>query len=239
MSAGADVAVVTGAAVGIGRATVEALTDAGFIVVAADREALEPPATGRVLPRVLDVTDPEAVIRAAVEVERELGRIDVLVNNAGVFEQTPALGIDEATMRRVLDTNLCGVLRCTSAFGAAMAHHGGGRIINVASISGIGGAALASVYAASKGGVIAATRSAARELAPRGISVNAVAPGYCDTPMLEDHRATIERFVVPRIPMRRVATAREVARVVLFLATAAPDYQTGSVITLDGGTTSG
>ena len=233
------IAVVTGAARGIGEAVARTLAAAGFDVFATD---LKSPASGggapadRITGRAMDVTDSAAIARLAEELEERFGRLDVLVNNAGVFAPTPALRLDDQTMQRILDVNLGGALRCTAAFGAVMARHGGGRIINIASVLGLGGAALASVYAASKGGMIAATRSAARELPPgAGIVVNAVAPGYCDTEMMGNERASIERLVLPRIPQKRLAAVEEVAEVVRFLASSASTYMTGSVVTVDGG----
>ncbi|MEK7705232.1 MAG: SDR family oxidoreductase [Myxococcota bacterium] len=236
------VAVVTGAARGIGRAIVDDLALAGLHVVATDRDlvGIEGIVHERVVAaQAMDVTDAAEVERCATSVVARFGRIDVLVNNAGVFHQTPALAIDEANLREILDVNLAGALRCTAAFGRVMARNGGGRIINIASVSAITGAALACVYAASKAGLIAATRSAARELAPHGITVNAVAPGYTDTAMLTPYKALVERFAAGRIPLARFATPTDVAEVVTFLATAPGGYLTGSVITLDGGMSSG
>lgn len=238
------VAVVTGAGRGIGAGVVQRLAAAGLTVVATDvdgapAELAEGAVSGRVVRRVMDVTDRAAVERTAAEVEERFGTVHVLVNNAGVFRQTPALRLDEAALRQILDVNLCGTLRCTAVFGAVMSRHGGGRILDIASMSGLGGAALACVYAASKGGMIAAARSAARELAPHGITVNVVAPGFCDTGMMDSQRAIVDRFMVPRIPLRRVATVDDVAEVVAFLATSQTSYLTGSVVTLDGGLTSG
>jgi 3-oxoacyl-[acyl-carrier protein] reductase len=244
------VALVTGAASGLGRSIVHGLRAAGFLVVAADlagppadsadpspgpRDEADPPAPD--LSLKLDVTDRAAVERTADLLARRFERLDVLVNNAGVFAQTPALDLPEDRMLAILDVNLAGALRCTAAFGRLMSRRRSGRIINVASISGLAGAALASVYAASKAGLIAATRSVARELAPYGIAVNAVAPGFCDTPMLDPHRAVVERFTVPRIPAGRLARPDEVSAVVRYLALEAPPYQTGSVIVVDGGLT--
>lgn len=236
------IAVVTGAAKGIGAAVVQGLAAAGFVVVATDLGGPPPqdgPGVSKVLWRTMNVTDRAAIERVAAEVDDRFGHLDVLVNNAGVYAQTPALRLDDETMLRILDVNLCGTLRCTAAFGSVMSRHGGGRIINMASVSGQNGAALASIYAASKGGMIAATRSMARELAPCGIVVNAVAPGLCDTEMMAPQRALVERFIVPHIPQKRVATVADVTATVIFLATTASTYMTGSVITMDGGLTSG
>ena len=238
-------AVVTGAGRGIGRAVTEGLLEAGFRVAATDRDAstLESFAAkargAPVLPLVMDVADRASVEQIAEEVAVAWGGVDLLVNNAGIFEQTPALTMDDAAMVRLVQVNLCGTLRCTAAFGRVMARQRRGRIVNIASVSGITGAALASVYAASKAGVIAATRSAARELAAAGITVTAIAPGYCDTDMLAPHKALVDRFVVPRIPLERVARPDEIAEWVVFLATCAADYHTGGVFPLDGGISSG
>lgn len=218
------VAVVTGAAGGLGSAIVRALRSARFQVVATDVAEM-------------DVTDPAAVQAVASGLER----VDVLVNAAGVFARTPALGWDEGAALRMVQVNLLGALRCTAAFGAVMARQPAprrgprGRIVNVSSVSGLTGAAVGSVYAATKAGLIAATRSAARELAPHGIVVNAVAPGFCDTEMLAADRALVQAFTVPRIPLRRLGRPDEVAEAVRFLATCRTDYLTGAVLTLDGG----
>jgi NAD(P)-dependent dehydrogenase (short-subunit alcohol dehydrogenase family) len=237
------VAVVTGAAGGIGAAVVARLLENQYAVVATDVDAgaLEEllrlhAAKGELCVCPMDVTNVESVRKVREEVVlARFGRVDALVNNAGTFCRTPALMIEEERMQCILNINLMGVLRCTSIFGCAMAHNGGGRIVHVASIAGVTGAALASVYAASKAGVIAAAQSAARELAPRKIAVNVVAPGFCDTPMLGPERATVERFTVPRIPAGRVARPEEVAEAVWFFACFPTPYLTGCVLTLDGG----
>jgi NAD(P)-dependent dehydrogenase (short-subunit alcohol dehydrogenase family) len=233
------VAVVTGAGGGIGSAIAAELLARGIFVIATDvaQEALARLAAtheGRALEvQAMDVTDRADVERAAALVMQRHSRVDALVNAAGVFARTPALALDEAKLRRILGVNLEGALRVTSVFGSLMSR--GGRIVHVGSASGATGAALASVYAASKAGLFAAARSAARELAARGITVNVVAPGYCDTPMLDPERALVERFTVPRIPARRVCSAVEVAEGVAFFVCCRTDYASGSVLTLDGG----
>lgn len=229
------VALVTGADGGIGRSVVRALREAGLQVVATDRRFGE---SGHSDPDVIrhpmDVTRPESVQRVARRLAEEQGRLDVLVNSAGVFERTPVLALDEEALHRVLEVNLCGTLRCIAHLGALMAEGGGGRIINIASISALTGAPLGSVYAASKAGVVAVTRSLVRELAPRNIWVCAVLPGFCETPLLVED-PLFRQFVLPRIPAGRLARPEEVAEVVRFLATCQTDYLSGAMVTVDGG----
>ncbi|MFP2907516.1 SDR family NAD(P)-dependent oxidoreductase [Pyxidicoccus sp. 3LFB2] len=235
------VAVVTGAAGGIGRAVVQRLLRAGLHVVATDhseqplRDLAE---LGKDQPRlsceVLDVADVESVRGAAARVDAAHHRVDVLVTCAGVFQQISALKDDAAAVERVLRINLTGTLHTTTHFGAIMARTGG-RIVHVSSIAGLTGAALAGPYAASKAGMVALTQSHARELAPHGISVNAVLPGYVDTPMAAPMRATLQQFVMPRVPLRRFAQPDEVAEVIEFLATCKTPYLTGAAIPIDGG----
>jgi NAD(P)-dependent dehydrogenase (short-subunit alcohol dehydrogenase family) len=235
----AKVAVVTGAGGGIGRAISAALLGRGFVVVATDSSsaALDglPDGPGRLIRQRMDVRCRAEVEAVAGRLAADPGGVSVLVSNAGVFRKGPLLGLDEAATRDVVDVNLLGTLWCLSAFGSVMAQRGAGRIITIASIAGVTGAALSVAYAASKAGVIAATRSAARELGSRGVSVVAVAPGPCDTPMLAADRILVERFVVPRVPLGRVAQPEEVAEVVAFLAASDTSYFNGAVLTFDGG----
>lgn len=234
------IAVVTGAGGGIGRAVVEALLKRGMCVVATDVESAAESLRAAMLHpslivRDMDVTQPAEVAHVAEFVEKELGGAAVLVCAAGVFSRHSVIRLDEVRMRQILAVNLEGPLRCMAGFGAGMAARGHGRIIHVASVAGLSGAALASAYSAAKAGVIAAAKSAARELAPRGVQVNVVAPGFCDTPMLAPERAAVMRFTVPHIPARRLGEPAEVAEAVAFLATTCPAYMTGAVLTIDGG----
>jgi len=238
----APIVVVTGAGSGIGSAVVHGLLEYGCHAAASDislpaLRALEESVknTGRLHVFEMDVGSRASVEKTAQDIRERFGGVDVLVNNAGIIRRTPVLRMEEEDMREILNVNLQGTLRCTAVFGSIMARRGQGRIINISSVSGLGGAALASVYAASKAGIIAATRSAARELADKGITVNAVAPGYCDTPMMASDKKMIETFVVPKIPVKRTARPEEVAEVVVFLATCKTGYLTGSIITMDGG----
>ncbi len=227
---------MTGASGGIGEAIVGSLLERGFRVAAAD--VASPSVWGAgpsLLPLETDVTDRGAVERAAEAVYSRFGAVDVLVNAAGIFRRTPFSSMDEAELKLVLDVNLAGTLRCMAVFARKMMVARSGRIINIASIAGQQGAAMAAAYAASKAGVIAATASAGRELAPFGVRVNAIAPGFTDTPMLEPERPLVERFILPRVPAGRLARPEEIAEVVLFLATCRTDYLVGSTITMDGG----
>ena len=233
------IAVVTGAAGGIGGAIVTRLVARGFRVAALDRDidalgSLYASSDG-VRCFAIDVTNHARVADVARVIEAELGAVVALVNNAGVFIRTPALGYDEADVARVLATNLAGALSCTSAFCAAMARRRSGRVVNVASIAAATGAALAAAYAASKAGLVVATASHARELAPAGIAVNAVLPGYTRTAMLAPDSALAEKFVLPRIPLRRFAEPAEIAEVVEMLLTLNTPYLTGAAIPIDGG----
>lgn len=233
------IAIVTGAGGGIGAAVVRRLVARGRCVVAIDldgeRLAQTCGAGGPALhPLRVDLTDREAIERAAEDVATALGLAAVLVHCAGVFARTPALGECGATSR-VLAVNLESAVHCTRAFGSHMARRGGGRIVHVASIAASTGAATASVYAASKAGLVALTRSHARELAGHNIAVNAVLPGYTRTAMTAGESATLDAFVVPRIPVRRLAEPDEIAEVVEMLATCSTPYLTGAAVECDGG----
>lgn len=227
------VAVVTGGASGIGRAITLALRAGGHPVAIVDRDRPSDDVDATFVRA--DVTSRDDLERAAGRIEDVLGPIGILVNGAGVFEKSPALEYDDSVVRRILAINLEGVLLATSVFGRRMAARRHGRIVNIASIAAHAGAALASAYAASKAGLVAATQSHARELAPLGISVNAILPGYCDTPMLASERALVHSFVVPRIPLRRVARPEEIAEVVVALVSLRTPYLTGAAIPIDGG----
>ncbi len=211
----------------------------GFVVVATDETNERIAGIGDSHPRLnrlaMDVRDRVQVDRIAELICNSHGGIDLLINNAGIFRKGSLLELNDDEARQVIDVNLMGALVCMSTFGSVMARRRSGRIINIASVAGIAGTALSPAYAASKAGLIAATRSAARELADHGVVVTAIAPGYCDTPMLAPAKGLIEAFAVPRIPLKRIAKPVEVAEVALFLATCRTPYLTGSIITFDGG----
>jgi len=242
------VALVTGASRGIGRAIAVGLAEAGADVacLGRDAEALEGVvheirALGRRAVGVTcEVTDDRQVVEAVARVERELGPLQLAVNNAGVAGSSPAAGMSDGEWQRVLDTNLTGVFRCCRAESAAMRRAGGGAIVNIASISGsIANPGLTqSHYNASKAAVIHLSKSLAMEWVGDGIRVNVVSPGYTLTemnrrpavlPMLERFRA--------QTPMGRLAEVGEMVGPVVFLLSDAASYVTGHDLVVDGGLT--
>jgi NAD(P)-dependent dehydrogenase (short-subunit alcohol dehydrogenase family) len=242
------IAVVTGAARGIGLATVEALAEAGATVVltdmnpellAAATEALK--AKGHnVDSEVLDVTDVQSVERVRDAILARHGRVDVLVNNAGIaISNHPAETMSDAVWNKVIDVNLNGVFWCCRAFGKHMLERGAGSIINVGSMSGfiVNRPQEQANYNASKAAVHHLTKSLAAEWGARGVRVNSVAPTYIDTEMnkyvYED--AEMYRHWVGGTPMNRLGRTDEVASVILFLASDAASLMTGSIVLADGG----
>lgn len=235
------VAIVTGAGGGIGSHVAQRLLARGYRVAAVDRDPsslralCKRSATPALSSAVLDVADPASIGPYVGEIVERWTRLDAVVTCAGMFAQTSAIASDTKATRALLAANLESVIHLTSAAAPHLQRVSNGRIVHVSSIAAECGAALASVYAASKAGVVALVKSHARELAPLGISVNAVLPGYCATPMLDPMRAYVERFVVPRIALKRVAEPDEIAEVVEFLVTCRTNYLTGASIIVDGG----
>ncbi len=242
------VALVTGAASGIGRAAARRLADEGARVVVSDLDVTR----GEETVRLIREADGEAVfVRADVsradEVEALIlqtlaafSRLDCAVNNAGVGgDLLPTHLRDEAMWDAIMNVNLKGVWLCMKYELAAMLNQGGGSIVNVASAAGLVGFRQASAYAASKHGVIGLTRSAALEYARLGIRVNAVCPGFTDTPMVEalGHGSPKRAdAIINAIPMRRLGTPDEVAQAVLWLCSDESAFVTGHALAVDGGT---
>ncbi len=240
-----EVALVTGGSRGIGRAVSLALADRGLHVVinyhrseaAAEALAAELRARGRtVTPLCADVSDPAAVKTMMAVIRRDLGRLDVLVNCAGILHEGLFLFTDVDRFWEVMRVNLGGVVNCCRAAIPLLGRHRRGRIVNVASIAAMHASAGLSAYASSKAGVLALTGVLARELAAGGVRVNAVAPGLVETDMVEhmNSPSARERSLHTQ-PLPRLGRPEEVARVVTFLALDAPDYLTGEVIRVDGG----
>lgn len=237
------VAVVTGAARGIGQAIAARLASAGADVALCDldKEWLAETA-GHVtsLGRraecfSVDVSKAEAVQAVVEQIEKAFGRIDILVNNAGITKDMFIARLSEADWDAVLAVNLKGAFLFTKAVSRGMMKQRSGAIVNVASIIGLIGNAGQCNYAASKGGLIALTKSVAKELASRNIRANAVAPGYIQTKMTEKLPEEIKKKMLELIPLGRFGLPEDVAKVVLFLASEASAYVTGQVLTVCGG----
>jgi len=238
-----QIAVVTGAGRGIGRAIALRFAAEGAEVVCVSRTAensekvaAEVRALGRkAWAHAVDVADGASVHAAAEKILAECGRVDVLVNNAGVTRDGLVMRMSEADWDAVLDTNLKGAFLVTKAFSRAMLKQRSGRIINITSVIGLIGNAGQCNYAASKAGLIGFTQSCARELASRSITVNAVAPGFIETDMTAGLKADMRAAMLRQIPLGALGTADDVAGAALFLASPAARYITGQVLTVDGG----
>jgi 3-oxoacyl-[acyl-carrier protein] reductase len=241
-----QVAVVTGSAGGMGREIVEQLLRQGFHVAAADisQEGLTCFKNSEFSERLrcveMDVSNPESVRTASAEISLAFPLpVTVLVNNAGLFCRHPITKAGFAeTAWSILQINLLGAFHCTEVFSKSMISANHGRIINIASIAGIYGAGHASAYAASKAGLIAASKSWAKELSPFGINVNVIAPGICRTSMLDREnlpRIQAQKLLLNQIPVRRFGVPADIGELVVFLATCRTNYIQGVVIEIDGG----
>lgn len=238
------VALVTGASRGIGRAIAFKLADDGYAVAvnytasAAKAEDVVERITangGSAMAVQADVSDPDAVRDLIAAVENELGPVTVLVNNAGITEDGLLLRMSAEQWDRVLSTNLRSVFLCTKAVLRGMIRARGGRIINISSVSGVAGNAGQANYAASKAGVIGFTKSIAKEVGSRGITVNAVAPGFIATDMTDALGDSVTEAAVAHISLGRLGEPEEVASVVGYLASDGASYITGQTIVVDGG----
>lgn len=237
-------AVVTGGGRGIGRAICLELAGRGANIAlfyagnaqAAEQTAQQCRERGvKAVAIQCDVSDPQAVKAAMKSVQKEYGRIDVLINNAGVTRDNFLMLMREEEYDAVLDTNLKGTFLCMKYVAHAMMKQNYGRIVNLSSVSGVRGNAGQANYAASKAGVIGLTKAAAKELAARGITVNAIAPGFIRTDMTAAMNDAAKEAALSAIPAGRMGEAEEVAKAAAFLAGRDAAYITGQVLLVDGG----
>ncbi|MEW6075509.1 MAG: 3-oxoacyl-[acyl-carrier-protein] reductase [Candidatus Omnitrophota bacterium] len=237
------VAVVTGGARGIGKEIALLYAKEGSDVVVGDVNSAEAENTAKEIQGLgrksmallLDVTDYDKVEEAVNKILDKFGRIDILVNNAGITKDNLLLRMSQAEWDAVLGVNLKGTFNCTKAVSRVMLKQRYGKIINIASIIGIMGNVGQANYSASKAGIIALTKTAARELASRNINVNAVAPGFIQTDMTAKLSEELKEKMLEQIPLNRLGTPEDVARLCVFLASSDADYITGQTVVLDGG----
>ena len=237
------VAVVTGAGRGIGRAVALAYARMGADVACVSRTeensakaAAEVEALGRRAWAVaVDVSDTAAVNTATGKILDEAGRVDILVNNAGVTRDNLLMRMSEEEWDTVINTNLKGAFNFTKALTRPFIKQRSGRIINIASVIGLIGNAGQSNYAASKAALIGFTKSVAKELAPRGITANAIAPGFIETDMTAALDDKVRESIIGNVPLGRFGSPDDIAHTAVFLALEASGYITGQVLTVDGG----
>src|SRR5213075_3489403 len=237
-------ALVTGASRGIGRAVALALAEEGADIAvnyvssetAAKDVAEEITQMGRqaLLVRA-DVSDFPDTSRMAQEILKEFGHLDILVNNAGISSDKTFVKMDHASWRKVLAINLDGVFNCTKVFVDQMLAQNYGRVVNITSVIGQIGNFGQANYAASKAGVAAFTKSLAKELAGRGVTVNALAPGFIETEMISGIPEKVRSRLLEQIPLKRFGTAEEVARAVCYIVSTDGDYITGAELSINGG----
>lgn len=238
------IALVTGASRGIGRAIAVKLAEAGATVAvnyagnaqaAEETKALIEMKGQKALLLQADVADGEAAEAMVQQVVEAFGRIDILVNNAGITRDGLLLRMKEADWDDVMRTNLKGVYNCTKAAAKRMVKQRGGRVVNMSSVVGLMGNAGQANYAAAKAGVLGFTKATAKELAGRGITVNAIAPGFIDTDMTAVLSAQVKENLLKEIPLGKLGSPEDIAAATLFLVSDAASYITGQTLHVDGG----
>jgi len=238
------VAFITGASRGIGRAIARTLSKAGTDIAGIDlnldelksaMKMIEDDTGRKAIAVQADVADPASVAKGVEEAIRVLGRIDILVNNAGITRDNILLRMKDEEWDRVIKINLTGTFNCTKAVIKGMVKNRSGRIISIASVVGAMGNVGQANYAASKAGIIGFTKSIAREYANRGITANAIAPGFIETHMTKALSEEVRDALIKQIPMGRLGMPEDVAHVVEFLASDEAAYITGQVIHVNGG----
>lgn len=238
-----QIAVITGAGRGIGRAIALRFAAEGADIVCvsrtlenAEKAAGEVRALGRrAWARAVDVADSAAVMAAAEKILEETVRVDILVNNAGITRDGLLMRLSEEDWDAVLNTNLKGAFSFTKALSRAFLKQRSGRVINISSVIGLVGNAGQCNYAASKAALIGFTKSVAKEFASRGVTVNAVAPGFIETDMTAVLTPELKADLLKRIPLNSLGRAEDIAQAALFLAGPGARYITGQVLTVDGG----
>ncbi len=238
------VALVTGAARGIGKAIAKALASEGAVVIvnyngsaqkAAETVKEIEEAGGKALAIRCNVADFTACKDMIDGIIKEQGRLDILVNNAGITRDGLLMKMSEEDFDSVMDTNLKGAFNCIRHAARQMIKQKSGRIISISSVSGVLGNAGQANYSASKAGIIGLTKATAREVASRGITVNAIAPGFITTDMTEVLSEAVKTSVTETIPMKKFGKPEDIAQTALFLASEEAAYITGQVICVDGG----
>lgn len=237
---------ITGATRGIGRGVAIAFADAGWIVYGTGRASTslsdqnaEYKATGKNIQlKEADVADQPAMAAIMNDIKEKHGRLDCLINNAGVASNTPASSLGDEEISKIIDTNFRAVFTCCQSY-YKLQRKAGGNIINISSVLGIVGTSLASVYSGTKGAVISMTKALAIEWANSGFRVNAICPGFIDTDMTEmlKKRESIMQKMLEFIPLKRLGTPEDIAAPALMLASDGAAYITGQIIVVDGGLT--